>query len=120
MELHKRELGAGVAPRKSREMASRELVCPGYRNRALWIGLSLELCEATCASGTWTNGAAGIAGALLGASSPLMPTLNKSLPPPNGIDNPVVSALLQVRGVTIMVALLMTLYGLFRSKTSRW
>jgi hypothetical protein len=68
--------------------------------------------------GTWTNGAAGVAGAFLGASSPLMPTLNEKFPPPNGVDNPLVSGLLQVCGVTIMAALLITLYGLLRSRPS--
>lgn len=66
--------------------------------------------------GTWTNGAAGVAGAFMGSSSPLMPTLNEKFPPPHGVDNPLVSGLLQVCGVTIMVALLITLYGLVRSK----
>lgn len=68
--------------------------------------------------GTWTNGAAGVAGAFMGSSSPLMPTLNEKFPPPHGVDNPLVSGLLQVCGVTIMVALLITLYGLVRSKPS--
>ena len=68
--------------------------------------------------GTWTNGAAGVAGALMGASSKLMPTLNQAFPPPNGMDNPLVSGLLQLCGVTIMAALLITLYGLVRAKPS--
>jgi len=66
--------------------------------------------------GTWTNGAAGIAAAFIGASSKLMPTLNEKFPPPNGVDNPLVSGLLQLCGVTIMAALLITLYGLVRTK----
>ena len=66
--------------------------------------------------GTWTNGAAGVAGAFAGSSSPLMPTLNEKFPPPNGIDNVLVSGLLQVCGVTIMAALLITLYGLWRGR----
>ena len=66
--------------------------------------------------GTWTNGAAGVAAAFLGASSKLMPTLNEKFPPPHGTDNPIVSGSLQLCGVTIMVALLLTLYGLLRSK----
>jgi len=45
-----------------------------------------------------------------------MPTLNEKFPPPNGVDNALVSGLLQVCGVTIMVALLLTLYGLLRAK----
>ena len=66
--------------------------------------------------GTWTNGAAGVAAGLLGASSPLMPTLNEKFPPPHGVNHPLVSGLLQICGATIMAALLMTLYGLLRSK----
>lgn len=68
--------------------------------------------------GTWSNGAAGVAAAFIGASSPLMPTISEKFPPPHGTDNPIVSASLMLCGVTIMVALLLTLYGLLRSKTS--
>ncbi|HXJ56630.1 MAG TPA: hypothetical protein VNU68_08205 [Verrucomicrobiae bacterium] len=68
--------------------------------------------------GTWTNGAAGVAAAFLGASSKLMPTLNEKFPPPHGTENPIVSGSLKLCGVTIMVALLLTLYGLWRNKTS--
>ena len=68
--------------------------------------------------GTWTNGGAGVAAAFLGASSPLMPTLNEKFPPPGGTDSPIVSLTLQVCGVTIMVALLLTLYGLLRRKAA--
>ena len=67
--------------------------------------------------GTWTNGAAGLAGAFLGASSQLMPTINEKFPPPHGTDNPIVSGSLQLCGVTIMLALLITLYGLLRART---
>lgn len=68
--------------------------------------------------GTWTNGAAGLAGAFTGASSTLMPTINEKFPPPQGTENPIVSGLLLLCGVSIMLALLITLYGLLRSKTS--
>ena len=68
--------------------------------------------------GTWTNGAAGVAAAFLGASSKLMPTLNEKFPPPNGTNHPLVSASLQICGVTIMLALVLTLWGLLRTKTS--
>ena len=68
--------------------------------------------------GTWTNGAAGVAGAFIGASSKLMPTINEKFPPPGGTDNPIVSGSLKICGVTIMAALLLTLYGLLRAKTS--
>ncbi len=66
--------------------------------------------------GTWLNGGAGVVAAFLGASSKLMPTLNEKFPPPNGTDSALVSASLQLCGVTIMIALLLTLYGLFRAK----
>src|SRR5271166_1462872 len=68
--------------------------------------------------GTWTNGAAGLAGAFIGASSKLMPTINEKFPPPHGTDNPIVSGSLQLCGVTIMAAMLLSLYGLFRARTS--
>ena len=71
---------------------------------------------ATLQIGTWTNGAAGVAAAFSGASSKLMPTINEKFPPPHGTDNPLVSGLLQACGVTILVALLLTLYGLVRAK----
>ena len=73
---------------------------------------------ATLQIGTWTNGAAGVAAAFMGSSSQLMPTLNEKFPPPHGIGNPVVTGLLQLCGVTIMVALLLTIYGLVRPETS--
>lgn len=66
--------------------------------------------------GTWTNGAAGVAEAFIGASSQLMPTINEKFPPPHGTDNPIVSGSLMLCGVTIMVALLLSLYGLVRSR----
>jgi hypothetical protein len=78
----------------------------------------LKVWFATLQIGTWANGAAGIAAAFIGASSKLMPTLNEKFPPPHGTDNPIVSGSLKLCGVTIMVALLLTLYGLLRSKTS--
>ncbi len=77
----------------------------------------LKMWFAALQLGTWTNGAAGVVGAFIGASSKLLPTLNEKFPPPNGIDSPIVSGLLQLCGVTIMVALLLTLYGLWRSRT---
>lgn len=66
--------------------------------------------------GTWTNGTAGVLAAFLGASLKLMPTINEKFPPPHGTDSAIVSASLQICGLTIMVALLLTLYGLLRAK----
>jgi hypothetical protein len=79
---------------------------------------ALKVWFATLQVGTWTNGAAGIAAGFIGSSSKLMPTLTEKFPPPHGVDHPVVTSLLQLCGVTIMVALLLTLYGLARSKAS--
>ena len=69
--------------------------------------------------GTWTNGTAGLVGAVIGHSSSLMPTINEKFPPPHGTDHPAVTGLLLVCGVTIMLALLMTLYGLLRAGKAR-
>jgi hypothetical protein len=74
----------------------------------VWFGL-LQI-------GTWTNGAAGVTAAFIGASSKLMPTINEKFPPPGGTDNPIVTGSLKLCGVTIIAALLLTLYGLLRSK----
>lgn len=68
--------------------------------------------------GTWSNGAAGVAAGFIGASSTLMPTINEKFPPPHGTDSPIVSGSLMLCGVTIMIALMLTLYGLFRSQTT--
>ena len=69
-------------------------------------------------TGTWTNGGAGVVAAFIGASSGLMPSINEKFPPPQSADNPIVTRLLQLCGVTIMVALILTLVGLLRSKPS--
>ena len=79
---------------------------------------ALKVWFATLQIGTWTNGAAGVAAAFIGASSKLMPTLTEKFPPPHGADHPLVTNTLMLCGVTIMVALLLTLYGLVRSKKS--
>jgi hypothetical protein len=79
---------------------------------------ALKTWFATLQIGTWTNGAAGLAAACLGTSSKLMSTLNEKFPPPNGMDSPVVTGILQVCAVTILTALFLTLYGLWRSRAS--
>ena len=79
---------------------------------------ALRVWFATLQVGTWTNGGAGLAAAFIGSSSKLMPTLNEKFPPPHGVDSPVVTNLLQLCGVTIMVALLLTIYGMLGSKAS--
>lgn len=85
----------------------------------LYLGAAaLKLWFATLQIGTWSNGAAGVAAAFIGASSKLMPTLNEKFPPPHGTDNPIVSGALMLCGVTIMIALLLTLYGLLRNRST--
>jgi hypothetical protein len=71
---------------------------------------------ATLQLGTWTNGAAGVAAAFIGATSSVMPTLNEKFPPPHGTDNWLVSDLLVVCAVTIIAALVLTLVGLVRGR----
>jgi len=95
------------------------MVAFGFLVRELRLSpMALKLWFGTLQIGTWTNGAAGVAAAFIGASSPLMSTINEKFPPPHGTDSAIVSASLQVCGVTIMVALLLTLYGLLRSRMS--
>lgn len=79
---------------------------------------ALKVWFVTLQMGTWTNGAAGLAAAFIGSSSKLMPTLNEKFPPPHGVDSPVVTGILFFCAVTILVALVLTLYGLLRSKAS--
>jgi hypothetical protein len=93
------------------------MVAFGFLVRELRLSpAALKVWFATLQIGTWANGAAGVAAAFIGASSKLMPTINEKFPPPGGTDNPIVSGSLKLCGVTIMVALLLTLYGLLRSK----
>ena len=95
------------------------MVAFGFLVRELYLSpVALKVWFATLQIGTWANGAAGVAAAFIGASSKLMPTINEKFPPPHGTDNPIVSGSLQLCGVTIMVALLLTLYVLVRSRTS--
>ena len=79
--------------------------------------LALRCWFVTLQLGTWSNGAAGLSAAFIGRTSPLMPTLNEQFPPPLGTDSLVVSGLLQLCGLTILIALLLTLYGLLRART---
>lgn len=79
--------------------------------------MSLKVWFATLQIGTWTNGMAGLIGAFIGASTPLMPTINEKFPPPNGTDNALVTGFLILCSLAIMTALLLTLYGLIRSGT---
>jgi hypothetical protein len=93
------------------------MIAFGFLVRELRLAPSaLKVWFATLQIGAWTNGAAGVAAAFIGASSRLMPTINEKFPPPHGTDSPIVSGLLQLCAVTIMVALLLTLYGLLRPR----
>ena len=92
------------------------MVAIGLLARELHLtAAALRLWFWTLVIGTWTNGASGLVGAFAGQSSPLMPTINRSFPPPGGALNPVVTGLLMTCGVTIVVALVLTLVGLARS-----
>ena len=80
--------------------------------------IALRVWFATLLVGTWANGAAGLAGAFIGSSSKLMPTLNEKFPAPHSLDSPVVTGLLLLCAVSIMVALVLTIFGLLRSRVS--
>jgi hypothetical protein len=95
------------------------MIAFGFLVTELRLGpTALKIWFATLQIGTWANGAAGVTAAFLGASSKLMPTLNEKFPPPQGTDSSLVTATLKLCGITIMIALLLTLYGLLRSKPS--
>jgi hypothetical protein len=95
------------------------MIAIGLLTRELGLGRGALLTWFTTLQiGTWTNGAAGIAAALSGASSGLMPTLNEKFPPPHGTANVLVSGLLTVCAVTIIVALVLTLIGLARGRAN--
>jgi len=95
------------------------MVAFGFLVKELHLGpAGLKVWFATLQIGTWTNGAAGVTAAFLGASSQLMPTINEKFPPPHGTESALVTATLKLCGVTIMVALLLTLYGLLRRRSS--
>ena len=81
--------------------------------------LLLHLWFWTLLIGTWANGGAGVVAAFTGRSTTLLPTANKEFPPPLGVDNPFATALLLVTGLAIVVALLLTLVGLIRSRNTR-
>ena len=68
----------------------------------------------TLVVGTWSNGSAGVVGGFVGQSSRLMSTLNQAFPAAGGLDNPFVTGLLIVSGVTIVIALVLSLVGLVR------
>ena len=92
----------------------------GLLARELNLGaVALRIWFWTLVIGTWTNGAAGLVGAFAGQSSRMMPTLNQTFPAPGGVENSVVTGLLLVCGVTIVIALLLTITGLARAPRSQ-
>jgi len=91
------------------------MVVFGFLAREITLSpLMLKTWFATLQIGTWSNGGAGVVAAFSGVSSALMPTLNEKFPPPGGADSALVTTMLQLCGVTIILALLLTLYGLLR------
>jgi len=91
----------------------------GFLLRELRLGpTALKTWFVVLQVGTWTNGTAGLVAAFTGSSSALAPTLNEKFPPPHGANSPVVTGLLVICGVTMMVVLLLTLYGLLRAKVA--
>lgn len=93
------------------------MIVLGLLLREIALGApALKIWFATLQIGTWTNGAAGVAAAFIGSTSNLMTTLNQKFPPPHGENSPVVTSLLMICGVTVMIALLLTLYGLWRGR----
>ncbi len=95
------------------------VVVLGLLARELALGRSTLLAWfATLQVGTWSNGAAGLVAAFTGESSRLMPTMTEQFPPPGGTDNALVTGLLLLCGVTIISALLLTLYGLLSGRHS--
>lgn len=77
---------------------------------------ALKVWFVTLQIGTWTNGMAGVIAAFSGTTSALMTTLNEKFPPPYGTDSVLVTSTLQLCGVTILIALGLTLYGLYQSR----
>jgi hypothetical protein len=93
------------------------MIALGFLVRELRLSpAALKVWFAALQIGTWTNGAAGVIAAFLGMSSKLMATINEKFPPPHGTDHPLVTGTLMVCGVTILLALLLTLYGLLRAR----
>ncbi len=96
------------------------MIAIGLVARELRLGaVALRIWFWTLIVGTWTNGAAGVLGAFLGQSSRLMSTLNQTFPAPSGLDDPRVTGLLLVCGVTITIALVLSLVGLVRGTLLR-
>lgn len=79
----------------------------------------LFVLEITAYLGTFCNGFAFVIAGFTGYGTPLAPTTHKQFPFPNGIEGPmsdIVTGCLFVCAVTIIVALSLTLIGLFGGK----
>jgi hypothetical protein len=63
---------------------------------------------------TWFNGASGLMAAFSGQSSKLLTTINTAFPPPNGMDNNAVSAVLMICGIAVLIGLILTIFGLVK------
>lgn len=95
------------------------MIVLGLLVREMRLGpLALKAWFVTLIIGTWTNGTAGVIAAFTGSTSKLMPTLTEKFPPPQGDNHPLVTATLMVCGVTILIALALTLVGLWRGWSS--
>ncbi len=75
---------------------------------------TLKVWFAALQIGTWTNGTAGLVAGIAGASSNLLVTLNEKFPAPNGNDHRIVTGLLMTCGISVMIALFITLFGLWK------
>lgn len=93
------------------------MIALGFLLREMTLGVWLtRVWFVALQFGTWCNGLAGVVGAWVGASSPLLPTLNAKFPPPHGASHLAVTGLLQLCGATIVLALVLTLLGLLRPR----
>lgn len=69
--------------------------------------------------GTWLNGAAGVIAAFTGAASKFTPAANHQAPPPGGDASRLVAGSLALCAVAILLALVLTLYGLASARRNR-
>ncbi len=94
------------------------LIVFGFLVPELKLGkLALKTWFVTLQVGAWAGaGLAGLMGAILGFSSPLLPLINEKFPAPRGMDHPLVTGPLLLGGVTTMIGLALTLWGLFSNR----
>jgi uncharacterized membrane protein HdeD (DUF308 family) len=93
------------------------MIVLGLLLREMRLGaIALRVWFMTLLVGTCCNGTAGVIAAFTGASSKLMSTINEKFPPPHGDGNQFATMSLMVCGVSILIALLLTLTGLVRAR----